>query len=71
MEIDKTKDCYPKDTPGGLMKLVDEGSSMDIDDQSNSTLNGDDHHSNYETSNSGSNLNSSFSNRYSNNRVRI
>ncbi|CAF1064000.1 unnamed protein product [Adineta ricciae] len=57
-----------QDAPGGLMKLVDEGSSMDIDDQSSSTLNGDDHHSNYETSNSGSNLNSSFSNRYSNNR---
>ncbi|UJR20847.1 hypothetical protein I4U23_023957 [Adineta vaga] len=57
-----------QEAPGGLLKLVDEGSVMDVDDSSNHIVNGDDHHSHIETSNSGTNLNSSFSNRYSSNR---
>ncbi|CAF4423266.1 unnamed protein product, partial [Adineta steineri] len=52
-----------QDIPGGLFKLVDDSSTIDTEDQLNSILNGDEHHSNFDN-----NLNSSFSNRYNNNR---
>ncbi|CAF3919770.1 unnamed protein product [Adineta steineri] len=52
-----------QDVPGGLFKLVDDSSTIDTEDQLNSILNGDEHHSNFDN-----NLNSSFSNRYNNNR---
>jgi hypothetical protein len=56
-----------QETPGGLFKLVDDGSVMDIDDQSN--LDVDEPQSNNLNYDS-VNMNSSFSNRYNNNRVK-
>ncbi|CAF3259191.1 unnamed protein product, partial [Rotaria sp. Silwood2] len=61
-----------QETPGGLFKAVDESSAMEVDDQFNSNLDGGEHQSNhmsYDTINNSINFNSSFSNRYSNNRV--
>ncbi|CAF0899175.1 unnamed protein product [Rotaria sp. Silwood1] len=54
----------PKDTPGGPFKLIDDGSFMDVDDQTNSNhasnVDGDEHqsnHLNFETANSSNNNN--------------
>jgi hypothetical protein len=69
-KIDESAFSHSKETPGGPLRVIEDSSPMDIDDQSNMLLNGDDHHSNLETSHSGTNLNSSLSNRYSSNRVR-
>ncbi len=60
-----------QETPNGLFKLVDNGTVMDIDDQSNLDLDEQQsNHMNYDSVNNSINHNSSFSNRYNNNRVR-
>jgi hypothetical protein len=52
-----------QDTPGGPFKLIDDGSFMDVDDQTNSNhasnIDGDEHqsnHLNFDTANSSNNI---------------
>lgn len=58
-----------KDTPGGPFKLIDDGSFMDVDEQTNSNhasnVDGDEHQSNHlnlDTANSSSNTNANTNN---------
>jgi hypothetical protein len=66
---DHLKNPIIKDTPGGPFKLIDDGSFMDVDDQTNSNhasnVDGDEHQSNHlnlDTANSSNSINNNTNN---------